>query len=280
MAKELSKSKLAFWLVAIGFSLSAGRAAEPSLASPKAAQEMAEPADHAGRFPSAEATEVPKPGPANPKELAAAFSKPIPSSIADLKNMEKRVKELVRRLSPAVVDVQVGNGSGSGVVITEDGLVLTAGHVSGRAGREVRLTFPDGKTAKGTTLGVSRDNDAGLIRITDKGTWPHATVGDLEQAHSGDWVLAMGHPGGFDLKRSLVVRLGRLIRLEDGALRTDCTISPGDSGGPLFDMYGRVIGIHSFISGSLTANFHVPITGFYDDWEQLVKVQMTNDNDP
>ena len=266
--KDFFRATLATWLVMAGLAAGVAHGGEPSAPSAKVLRPKGEQADHAGL------ATVPKPAPANRKELATAFSKASPSSLTDLRNMEKRVKDLVRRLSPAVVDVQVGNGSGSGVVITEDGLVLTAGHVCGRTGREVRLTFPDGKTAKGKTVGIGRDNDAGLIRITDKGAWPHVAVGDLEQTHSGDRVLAMGHPGGFDLKRSLVVRLGRIIRLEDGALRTDCTISPGDSGGPLFDMYGRVIGIHSFISGSLTANFHVPITGFYDDWEELVKVRL------
>jgi len=83
--------------------------------------------------------------------------------------------------------------------------------------------------------------------------------------------LALGHPGGFDLKRSLVVRLGRIIRLAPDALQTDCTISPGDSGGPLFDMHGRVIGIHSYISSSPADNFHVPITAYYHSWTMLVK---------
>ena len=94
-------------------------------------------------------------------------------------------------------------------------------------------------------------------------------MGDLEQARIGDWVLALGHPGGFDLRRSLVVRLGRIIRLAPDALQTDCTISPGDSGGPLFDMHGRVIGIHSAISSSVAENFHVAVTEFYDSWDLL-----------
>ena len=55
------------------------------------------------------------------------------------------------------------------------------------------------------------------------------------------------------------------------ALQTDCTISPGDSGGPLFDMHGRVIGIHSAISSSVAENFHVAVTAFYDGWDLLVK---------
>jgi serine protease Do len=185
--------------------------------------------------------------------------------------MERHVEALAARVSPAVVAVEIGSGSGSGVVISADGLVLTAGHVCGAPGRTVRFTFPDGKTARGKTVGVEYESDTGLMRITDRGPWPHAPMGDLAQARVGDWVLALGHPGGFDRRRSLVVRLGRIIRLVADALQTDCTISPGDSGGPLLDMHGRVIGIHSAISASLADNFHVAVTEFYDNWHVLAK---------
>jgi serine protease Do len=115
------------------------------------------------------------------------------------------------------------------------------------------------------------------MRITDEGPWPHAAMGDLAQARAGDWVLALGHPGGFDLRRSLVVRLGRIIRIDEGALQTDCTISPGDSGGPLLDMHGRVIGIHSAISTLLAENFHVAISEFYDNWNVMAKSKETDE---
>jgi serine protease Do len=221
---------------------------------------------------------VPKPAPvkAYRRELDGAFNKTTPASIADLRAIEKQVESLVPRVSPAVVAVEVGFGSGSGVIISADGLVLTAGHVCGRPNREVRFTFPDGKTARGKTLGVDEDSDTGLMRITDPGSWPHVAVGDLDQIRIGDWALALGHPGGFDPKRSLVVRLGRIIRLEPDIIQTDCTISPGDSGGPLFDMHGRVIAIHSAISTSLAENFHVPITDFYETWSVLAGGQTSN----
>lgn len=214
---------------------------------------------------------IPKPAAAKREELPSVFGKASPSSVADLKTMEKHVEELVRRVSPAVVDVQIGNGSGSGVIISPDGLVLTAGHVCEEPNLDVRLTFPDGKKVRGKTVGVGQDADVGLIKISSGANWPHVPVGDLTGARTGDWVLALGNPGGFDLRRSLVVRLGRIIRLDSDALQTDCTISPGDSGGPLLDMYGRVIGVHSYISTSLSGNFHVPITELYNNWSQLVK---------
>jgi serine protease Do len=216
-------------------------------------------------------TVPPRPTPVSRKDLPAAFSKPAPTSVADLKSIEQRVKDLIPKISPAVVAVEIGHGSGSGVIITSDGLVLTAGHVCGAPDREVLFRFSDGSQARGKSLGRDEDTDTGLLLITNRGPWPHAELGDLELAGTGDWVLALGHPGGYDSTRSLVVRLGRIIRVGADALQTDCTISPGDSGGPLFDMQGRVIGIHTAIRSSLTENFHVPITEFYDGWDTLVR---------
>ena len=224
-----------------------------------------------GAWGSAKAYPIPKPAPGPRGEVPAVFTKPVPVSLAELQVIENHVKALTAKVTPAVVAVEVGMGTGSGVIISADGLVLTAGHVCGRPNRDVTFTFPDGKTARGKTLGMNEDNDTGLLRITDAGPWPHVSIADLDQQGPGDWVLALGHPGGFDLKRSLVVRLGRVIRIGQHSLQTDCTIAPGDSGGPLFDMSGRVIGIHTAIAASLADNFHVPISQFVDSWTQLAK---------
>jgi len=255
------------------FPAGARRALPPAPAPPAG---PAEPASSSAKLAEPPALPSPpplRPAPARPHELAAVFSKPVPASLADLWAIQEQVEKLVPQVSPAVVAVEVGYGSGSGVVISADGLVLTAGHVCGRPHRDVVFTFPDGRTAHGRTMGIDREADTGLMRITDAGPWPYVEVGDLHGARLGDWALALGHPGGFDLKRSLVVRLGRVIRAAPGILQTDCTISPGDSGGPLFDMHGRVIGIHSAISSSLAENFHVPITEFFDTWSTLANSQ-------
>ena len=231
------------------------------------AQATSEEKRSAAAASAVERLELPKPVLADARELPSVFRHAAPVSMAGLKAIERHVKALAARVSPAVVAVQVGSGVGSGVVISEDGLVLTAGHVCGRADRSARFTFPDGRTARGKTLRINQDSDLGLMRITDRGHWPYAQMGDLERTRVGDWVLALGHPGGFDLRRSLVVRLGRIIRLEPDAVQTDCTISLGDSGGPLFDMHGRIIGIHHAISSSLAENFHESASAFYKGWD-------------
>jgi serine protease Do len=194
-----------------------------------------------------------------------------PASIPDLRAIERTVQSLVPRVAPAVVAVQVGGSTGSGIVISREGMVLTAAHVADEPNQDVRFTFPDGRTARGKTLGTNHEIDAGMMKIDGDGPWPFAELGDVNQARIGDWVLTLGHPGGFDPRRSVVVRLGRIIRLTSEALQTDCTLSAGDSGGPLFDLNGRVLGIHSRISESTAANFHVAIRGFRESWDRLAK---------
>ncbi len=269
------RDRPACWLLAVLLAAPVAQAAAPPPAAPNSAppEQTARSGKNALRADAGDAALLiaPRPTPASRLDLRPAFTKTAPTSLADLRAIEQHVKALSARVSPAVVAVEVGSGSGSGVVISPEGLVLTAGHVGGEAGRNVRFTFHDGRTARGKTVGVNHDRDTGLMRITDRGPWPYAAVGDLREARIGDWVLALGHPGGFDLRRSLVVRLGRIIRLETDALQTDCTISPGDSGGPLFDMHGRIIGIHNAISTSVAENFHVSITEFYDTWTEMVK---------
>ena len=91
-------------------------------------------------------------------EESAPFTK-VPANISELKDFQKKVQETTKKVMPAVVGVQVGGASGSGVIITEDGLVLTAGHVSGKAKQDVVLIMPDGKHVKGKTLGADRGID-------------------------------------------------------------------------------------------------------------------------
>jgi serine protease Do len=221
---------------------------------------------------------VPRPPPVSRDHLLPPFLKKAPESIEDLKSIEAHVQDLLARVSPAVVAVRVGGSTGSGVVISKDGYVLCAAHVGAQPNRTVEFTFPDGTKASGKTLGANHAIDSGLLKIAGEGPWPYVEIGDLDRTQLGDWVLAVGHPGGFDRERSIVVRLGRVISLTPGTIRTDCTLIGGDSGGPLFDMHGHVIGIHSRIANSMAANFHVPIRAYVETWDRLAKGEHWDDS--
>jgi serine protease Do len=196
--------------------------------------------------------------------------KPVPESIAELKALQEQAKKVVDRVLPCIVCVRLGGGQGSGVIVSADGYVLTAAHVSGAADREVTIIFPDGRKVKGQSRGANRKVDSGLVKITESGPWPHVEMGHSADLQRGQWCLAIGHPGGYRSGRPPVVRFGRILDTTPTTIQTDCTLVGGDSGGPLFDLDGKVIGIHSRIGNSIAANIHVPVDVFQDAWERLV----------
>ena len=205
--------------------------------------------------------------------LAAA---PSPQNISQLKSLEQKVTGVVQKVLPATISLfsTKSGASGSGVVVSKDGLILTAGHVV-RGSDEMTVVFPNGKQATGKVLGANYTRDTAMIQIMDpKPTfgWPHAGIGKSRKLDSGDLVIALGHAGGYDPVRTPPVRFGRVIAQgQDHFLSTDCTLIGGDSGGPLFDLNGSVVGIHSSIGESLSSNNHAGITGVLQDWKKLEK---------
>jgi serine protease Do len=206
-----------------------------------------------------------------PLPLATVLDKAIPESVGDLRAIQRQVKKVLEKVMPCTVAVKVGNGQGSGVIVRPDGYVLTAGHVVGKAERDAIIILPGGKVLHGKTLGANRSMDSGLIKITDEGNWPFVDLGSSKDIKRGQWCITLGHPGGFKPGRSPVVRVGRVLDQSDNFVRTSCTLVGGDSGGPLFDLDGKVIGIHSRIGNLITANLHVPVDTYRENWEKLAK---------
>lgn len=204
--------------------------------------------------------------------LVSVFDKPTPESRRDLLTIQQAAIEVAEKATACTVALQLGGAMGSGVVVSADGLILTAAHVVGDPDKTVKVRFPDGRFAMAKSLGLHTSADAALVQIIDDGDWPFLPLATKEQtAKPGDWCLAVGHPGGFDEGRAPPIRLGRVIDMRSTVMRTDCTIMGGDSGGPLFDMKGRVIGIHSRIAEDLSDNFHIPSTAFHDAWDEMME---------
>jgi serine protease Do len=192
-----------------------------------------------------------------------------------LKALQSRVKGVVDKCSDATVGVLIGMGAGSGVIVSEDGLVLTAAHVSGEPGRTCKIVLPDGKMLKARTLGFNEKLDNGMIQIVDKGPndgkWPFLKVGKSADLKKGQWLVSLGHPGGWQKGRPPVARLGQVRQSTKSTIQTSCTLVGGDSGGPLFDLEGNVVGIHSRIGYTLETNIHVPADVFTSAWTQMVR---------
>ena len=170
----------------------------------------------------------------------------------------RAVVSVVDRVGPAVVRVErladgqnSPGGTGSGVVIAGDGLVLTNSHVVGGASR-VRLSFADGSHREARVLGDDPDTDLALLSCDLPAGTPSARLGDSRALKRGQLVVAIGNPLGFEstvtagvvsaLGRSLRATSGRLI---DDVIQTDAALNPGNSGGPLVSSAGEIVGINT-----------------------------------
>ncbi|MES2738094.1 MAG: trypsin-like peptidase domain-containing protein [Verrucomicrobiota bacterium] len=185
--------------------------------------------------------------------------------------LQENVQSLLPKVRPAVVAIFTGDGTASGVIMSEDGLILTAAHVAERPGRELRVILEDGTVVQATTLGLDKTTDAALMQLNDtERKWPHVKVSrQVIKAQPGEWCFALGHPGGFDEKRGVVLRVGRIVKQTANSLQTDCVLMGGDSGGPLFDLNGDVIGIHSLIWEGRNENMHVSMAPFLRSWDEM-----------
>ena len=197
-------------------------------------------------------------------------SEPV-RDLKDLAKLEGRVEAVSAKVMPATVALlsEKTGSSGSGVITTADGLILTAAHVV-QGAEELLVVFPDGEQVPGKVLGANYSKDIAMVQITRKGPWPFAEMGASKSLAAGDWVIALGHSAGFDAARTPPVRFGRVVSKGPGNfLTTDCTLIGGDSGGPLFDLDGKIVGINSSIGVSLTNNNHAGIDGFKEDWDRI-----------
>jgi serine protease Do len=205
----------------------------------------------------------------------AVLDKPVPRNIQDLRAIQEQVKKVLAKVMPCTVAVRIGTNGGSGVIVSKDGYVLTAGHISNhKPGRPVTLILADGRHVKGKTLGSNKGMDSGMIQITDEGEWPVAKMGDASKLKKGQWCITLGHPDGYKPGRPPVVRLGRVLDYNAQEICTECALVGGDSGGPLFDLNGRVLGIHSSIRESIASNLHVPVNTYRTTWDRLVESEI------
>ncbi len=165
-----------------------------------------------------------------------------PTTVAVLKRVEAKSRAVAARSLGATVGIinqsLAGNGrlgEGSGVVVSEDGLIVTVGHVIAKPGSELTVIFPDGRRATAKALGANFARDSGLAKITEPGKWPHVEMGHSDDIKPGTWCMALGHPGGIQQGRTPPIRLGRVLNAGKDAkfLVTDATVISGDSGGPL-----------------------------------------------
>lgn len=203
--------------------------------------------------------------------FSAVAEEPIIAS-SNISGLEEKIIQLKKRLLDATVTVQrVGvSGSGSGVIINEDGLIMTAAHVITAPGQKLNIILPDGSVHSATALGVVDVTDSGLAQIDTPGSFDFCPMAKEVNYQVNDWVLALGHPGGAILGRPSPLRLGKILEITETRIVSSCKVISGDSGGPLFNLEGEVIGINSAIRYPWSNNFHVSLEAIIKDWDRLL----------
>lgn len=173
--------------------------------------------------------------------------------VEDLALLESELVSRAERVLPSVVNLRLGGrmggATGTGVVISSDGLVATCGHVGVRAGRRVQATLADGTVLSGKTLGQANLGklDCGLVQLDTEGKdLPAAPLGRSNDLAPGDWLLVVGYTQGPPSEpRPALVRVGRVSRISNEEMLFDGPIDAGDSGGPSFNLRGEVVAINS-----------------------------------
>lgn len=193
----------------------------------------------------------------------------------------RSVVSVAERLNPSVISIKTVqevkantprgimpfemSGSGSGVILAPDGYVLTNSHVVHNA-KDLEISMPDGRVMQAEIVGEDPDNDLAVIRIPADNIQA-AELGDSDSLRVGQLVIAIGNPYGFDasVTAGVVSAIGRSMRSQSGRLieniiQTDAALNPGNSGGPLVDSRGRVVGINTAIIQSAQGIcFAIPI---------------------
>ncbi|HEV3234396.1 MAG TPA: trypsin-like peptidase domain-containing protein [Candidatus Dormibacteraeota bacterium] len=197
--------------------------------------------------------------------LTVGSATPVTESAA-LDAYSSVVTFVAEKLSPSVASLRVNHrgrggrsagGSGSGIVISADGYILTSAHVVAES-EGGNATFIDGRELNFTPVGTDRFSDLAVIRVTATDLVP-AELGDADHLRVGQLVVAIGNPMGFAgsvtagvvsaVGRSLTTGDGNMSRMVENVIQTDASLNPGNSGGALADWRGAVIGVNTAVAG-------------------------------
>lgn len=200
----------------------------------------------------------------------------------DAKKIQAATATVIQKAYPACVRLwgfdtvkKVQNSAQfTGVVVSAEGHILTAAHAM-RPGKIYMVNFPDGRTVYAEGMGrIAPESqgrpDAAMLKITTKGTWPNVEMGWSSSLKLNSLCVSIAYPTTLAQKLPSI-RVGRISRMPDvwGFLTSTCAMEPGDSGGPLFDDQGRVVGIHSRIDVDESINYEIPVDIYRKYWSAL-----------
>ncbi len=225
------------------------------------------------------------PSPADLSRTFISVAKQVKPAVVNIEVVEKqnvRANQRMPQMPGLPFDFGQGaprkqRGTGSGVIVSADGYILTNNHVAGDA-TEIKVKVADGTEYKAKLIGTDPETDLAVIKI-EGNNFSFAKLGDSSRLEQGEWVIALGSPFGLaqTMTAGIISATGRDLRSGpyDNFIQTDASINPGNSGGPLLNMQGEVIGINTMIfsrsGGSEGIGFAIPSSLTQKVYNQLVK---------
>lgn len=211
-----------------------------------------------------------------------------PLGIPSAEGLPKSLADLIEHVSPAVVNIRVvtggaaagsptqdsTEGQGSGFIVSADGKVVTNYHVI-EGGDKITVDFANGEEFTARVIGTDRETDLAMLQIQDQRSFDYVEFHKGEDVRIGDWALAIGNPFGIGQSSSvgIISAIGR-ERVDSGSyvdyMQTDATVNRGNSGGPLFNFEGRVIGVNSAIYSPTGASVGIAFVIPHDLAEEIV----------
>ena len=210
---------------------------------------IARPAENAGRRKNA-----------GRLSIAAVILLVLVPVVSVAQGRDAALATVCEKLTTSTVRVVSGADTSSGVIFTADGLVLTVAHGLHREPEVVTVIFYDGTTSEAKVLHQDKDADVAVLRIQNISTshqFMPLEIASSSSAKKGTGVLAAGYPGREKNGRTPVLRLGELLAVDAGTQRSSCTLTAGDSGGPMVNFQGQLIGLHQQIGLTAESNHHI-----------------------
>jgi len=199
---------------------------------------------------------------------------------SDADDLEKQIQNIYGKVLASTV--AIGNGA-TGVLVSEDGYILTAGHVGARTKKDekINITMSDGAQYTASFLGKDVKGDYTLLKIVEAGPFPYLELGTSSLLAQDEALLMFGHSRGYKPGRPALMRIGFYKGVKAlGYLQTSCIMMPGDSGGPIVDLNGKLIGVCSHIGRPMDKNYYAPIDAVKENWTKLVNGEVFNLKEP
>lgn len=189
-----------------------------------------------------------------PSKSSSSIGGAIPTAVKSIPLTKLTNSQIIGKIKPATVYIETQDSAGSGMIFTTDGYVLTNAHVV-KGHSSVDISISSGETLSGKVVGRDEEADLAVIKITSEKTFSKVNFGDSSKTEQGEEVFTLGFP--FGIKGDVSFKEGTISRRIEGYFETSAEIHPGNSGGPLVNRYGQVIGVNTAIYGKSVAGLQL-----------------------